>query len=126
MGGEDRPVDPAPELVEGLVEGGVDGLEQLSDGDYAAELRAAIQQLETDKVDILTLDMIMEPGIDGLETYKHILSIHPEQKAVIASGFSENDRVKQAQQLGAGEYVKKPYSFEKLGTAVKRELEKTA
>ena len=50
--------------------------------------------------------------------------MHPGQKAIIASGFSETDRVKKAQKLGAGQYVRKPYTIEKIGMAVKTELEK--
>ena len=68
--------------------------------------------------------MIMDPGIDGLETYKKILEFNPTQKAIIASGFSETEMVKEAQRLGAGKYLKKPYTLEKIGLAVKEELEK--
>jgi len=84
----------------------------------------AIVYLKENKADLLVLDMIMRPGIDGLETYKKILQYHPEQKAVIASGYSESQQVKAAQNMGAGVYVKKPYSFEKIGLAVKGELSK--
>ncbi len=84
----------------------------------------AIEYLKTNQVDLLILDMIMDPGIDGLETYRQILKLHPKQKAIIASGFSENERVKSAQILGAGEYLKKPYTFEKIGLAAKKELGK--
>lgn len=66
----------------------------------------------------------MDPGIDGLETYKQILEIYPGQKVVIASGFSETARVKEAQKLGAGAYIKKPFLMEKLGIAIKEELGK--
>ena len=66
----------------------------------------------------------MDPGMDGLATYKKILQFHPDQKALIASGFSETDRVKAAQKLGAGVYVKKPYTLESIGITVKMELEK--
>ncbi len=82
----------------------------------------AVAYLRQHTVDLLVLDMIMEPGMDGLETYRQILAIHPGQKAVIASGFSETDRVKEAQRLGAGMYVKKPYTLEKIGQAVKEQL----
>jgi DNA-binding NarL/FixJ family response regulator len=66
--------------------------------------------------------MIMDPGIDGLETYRRIIETHPDQKSIIASGFSETERVKEIQRLGAGEYIRKPYSMEKIGMAVKKAL----
>jgi DNA-binding NarL/FixJ family response regulator len=75
-------------------------------------------------VDLLVLDMIMEPGMDGLETLKKILKIHSRQKSIIASGYSESARVIEAQQLGAGTYVKKPYLLEKIGLAIRTELER--
>ena len=84
----------------------------------------AIDYLQNNTADLLVLDMIMEPGIDGLETYERIIKHHPNQKAIIASGFSETNRVKATQKLGAGQYVKKPYTMEKIGLAVKAELEK--
>ena len=66
----------------------------------------------------------MAPGIDGLETYQRVLKINPQQKAILVSGFSETDRVKKAQQLGAGAYVKKPYVMEKIGVAIREELKR--
>ena len=72
------------------------------------------------------LDMIMDPGMDGLETYRKIIEIHPGQKAIIASGFSETNRVKELQSLGAGAYIRKPLLLEKIDLAVKEELEKQA
>jgi PAS domain S-box-containing protein len=85
---------------------------------------AAIEYLKTNTADLLLLDMIMDPGIDGLDTFKQIIAYHPRQKAVIASGFSETDRVKEAQKLGVGQYIKKPYTLEKIGVTVKEELKK--
>jgi two-component system, cell cycle sensor histidine kinase and response regulator CckA len=86
----------------------------------------AVAYIKSNKIDLLVLDMIMEPGIDGLETYQRVLDINPKQKAIIVSGFSETDRVRKAQSLGAGAYVKKPYVLEKLGLAIRRELERSA
>jgi PAS domain S-box-containing protein len=83
---------------------------------------AALALLKRERVDLVVLDMIMAPGMDGLETYKKIIELHPGQKTIIASGFSESDRVIQAQSLGAGAYLKKPYTLEAIGLAVKEEL----
>ena len=84
----------------------------------------AVTYLMTHRVDLLVLDMIMDPGMDGLETYQKVLEINPTQKTIIVSGFSETDRVKKAQALGAGDYVQKPYIREKIGLAIRRELDK--
>lgn len=84
----------------------------------------AIEYLRNNKTDILVLDMIMTPGIDGLETYQRVLEVNPKQKAILVSGFSETDRVRKAQQLGAGAYIKKPYMMEKIGIAIRDELKR--
>jgi PAS domain S-box-containing protein len=83
---------------------------------------AAVELLHRQAVDLVLLDMIMDPGIDGLETYRRISALRPGQKALIASGFSETDRVRTAQRLGAGAYIKKPYLLEDLGLAIRAEL----
>ena len=83
----------------------------------------AVEFVKHNQPDIIVLDMIMDGGINGLETFKRILKIRPGQKAIIASGFSENHDVKEAQRLGAGSYIKKPYSIENIGMAIKRELQ---
>ena len=90
----------------------------------AASGEDALQFLRNQRVDLVVLDMIMEPGIDGLETYQRILQICPGQKTIVASGFSLSDRVKKIQGLGAGAYLKKPYSLEGIARAVRHELEK--
>jgi len=84
----------------------------------------AVEYLKENSVDLILLDMIMDPGINGRETYERIIEIHPKQKAVIVSGFAETDEVKEAQKLGAGQYIKKPVTLEKIGLAIKEELEK--
>ncbi|MHB9096643.1 MAG: response regulator, partial [Syntrophales bacterium] len=84
----------------------------------------AVATIRDRSFDLLLLDMIMEPGMDGLDTYRKILEFHPGQKAIIASGYSETDRVKEAQRLGAGTYLKKPYTVEMVAVAVRRELDR--
>ncbi len=85
---------------------------------------AAIEYLKTQKADLLLLDMLMEPGIDGLETFQRVREIVPHQKAIIVSGFAEDERVRKAHELGAGEYVRKPYNLEKIGLAIRKELDR--
>ncbi|HWR91223.1 MAG TPA: ATP-binding protein, partial [Desulfobacterales bacterium] len=82
----------------------------------------AIRYIQSRPRDLIILDMIMAPGIDGLDTFRQISQINPQQKAIITSGFSETRRVREAQNMGAGEYVRKPYSLEMIGLAVRNEL----
>jgi len=84
----------------------------------------ALSYLKDSTVDLVVLDMIMDPGMDGLDTYRGMMEIRPGQRAIIASGFSETERVRQAQALGAGAFVRKPYIMEKIGLAVRTELDR--
>jgi len=94
------------------------------DVDSVASGEEAVQYAKEHGVDIMVLDMLMPEGINGRETYERVLAVCPGQRAIIASGFSETEDVKIAQRLGAGRYLKKPYTMETLGLAVREELDK--
>jgi signal transduction histidine kinase/PAS domain-containing protein/ActR/RegA family two-component response regulator len=87
--------------------------------------REAVEYLQELRADLVMLDMIMEDDFDGLDTYREITKIHPGQKAIIVSGFSATERVQEMQSLGAGAYVRKPYTREKIGIAIRNELDKS-
>ena len=84
----------------------------------------ALERIGSRRFDLVILDMIMDPGMDGLATFQHMQRTVPGQRAIIASGYSESERVREMQRLGAGSYVKKPYTLEKIGMAVRRELDR--
>lgn len=100
-------------------------LEKLGYKVYAvASGEEAVEYLRQNSVDLVMLDMIMDPGINGRETFERILEIHPHQKAALVSGFVETDEVKTAQKLGAGQLLKKPFTLKSIGIAIRDELEK--
>jgi two-component system, cell cycle sensor histidine kinase and response regulator CckA len=84
----------------------------------------AVEYLKNKRPDLMVLDMIMDPGMDGMETYRRVLEINPGQKAVIVSGFSETERIRKTQEMGAGVFIRKPYILEKIGLGVRKELDK--
>jgi CheY-like chemotaxis protein len=86
----------------------------------------ALEFLKQNDVDLVLLDMIMHPGIDGVTTYKQIRRFKPNQKAIIVSGFSVSKHVDELQGLGVNLYIKKPYSIRQIGEAVKISLVSTA
>lgn len=79
----------------------------------------AVEFLQKQPVDVVLLDMIMDPGINGLETSKRIFAVNPDAVIIIASGYAESEMVKEALELGAKQYLKKPYSIEALGQALR-------
>lgn len=93
--------------------------------EIAASGEAALDRLGQRSFDLVVLDMIMAPGIDGLDTYERMQAIAPRQRAIIASGFSESERVQKMQQMGAGAYLKKPYTLEKLAKTVRNAMTAT-
>ena len=84
----------------------------------------AIAYLRDHAVDLVLMDMILEDDLDGLDTFKAILDIHPDQRCIVVSGFSETDRAQEALRLGAGGFVSKPYSIHAIGRAVREELDR--
>ena len=83
----------------------------------------AVRKCTGEEIDLILMDIRM-PGMDGLDTYRQILAVHPEQKAIIASGFAETEDVQATQKLGAGKYIKKPFTLQTLAIAIREELKK--
>ena len=84
--------------------------------------RACIEYLKNHEVDLVLLDMIMEEGFDGLDTYKEIRKIQPDLPVIIVSGFSESERITEAIELGVKRLVKKPFKLETIGRAIREAL----
>jgi len=73
---------------------------------------------------LVILDMVMGEGMDGAQTYQELKAMNPNQRAIIVSGYAESPRVTLAQTLGAGTYLRKPVTLEKLSKAVRQELDR--
>ncbi len=89
----------------------------------AANGEEAVEFVKKQRVDLILLDMIMDPGINGRETFRRIRQIVPDQKAIIVSGFAETKDVKEALRLGAGRFLKKPFMMHELATSVRNVLD---
>lgn len=80
-------------------------------------------------VDLVLIDMFMEPGLNGRETYEQLIEINSEQKAIVISGYNtdnDDNDIKEMMKLGAELYLKKPFTLEELGVAVKESLASTS
>ena len=83
----------------------------------------ALHYLQSQDAALVLLDMVMAPGMDGLDTLQAIREHKPNQKVIIISGFAENERVRTAQRLGVSDFILKPYTLERLGRALQTALQ---
>jgi len=83
----------------------------------------AVEYVKQNKPDLLLLDLMLDPGIDGAETYRRIKEINPDQRAIIVSAYEDSEKIDFAQSLGAARFVKKISTVESLGKAVRSELD---
>lgn len=101
-------------------------ISEADNGHQAVALFEKAKKAEDDTpFDLIVLDMIMEEDFDGLDTYEAILKLYPDQKAIIASGYAENARVKAAEKLGA-DWLAKPYEMNDLAGATRKKLDEKA
>jgi CheY-like chemotaxis protein len=74
-------------------------------------------------IDVVILDMIM-PGLNGRETYKHLLQINPKIRVLLASGYAFEGQEKEILKDGCNRYIQKPFKIEKLSMMIKEIMEK--
>jgi len=82
----------------------------------------AVEFIKKQPVDLVLLDMVMDPGINGCETFERIVRHNPDQKAIIISGYSSCQDISRAKQLGISQFIKKPYTLHDLSQAVRHEI----
>lgn len=86
----------------------------------------AVRLLRDEKqtFDLVVLDMVLECGMDGLDTFIELRKINPKQKVMLISGFTKAARnIAKAQQMGAGAYLRKPLTIERVARVVRSELD---
>jgi PAS domain S-box-containing protein len=74
-------------------------------------------------VDLIILDMIQEQNADSVDVCQQLMAIPSEPIPVIISAFSEDEQTREAMRLGARGFLRKPYSIEDLGRAIRNELD---
>jgi len=66
-----------------------------------------------DDIDLVILDIIM-PNLRGDELLRRILSLNPEARVILSSGYSEKESYEHLLQIGKIEFIGKPFSIEIL------------
>lgn len=81
----------------------------------------AVETFKKYKPDVVTMDFIM-PGQDGLQVLKKILAIDESAKIIMVTTVGQDHVVKHAIELGAKDYVVKPFESSKIITVVEKVL----
>jgi DNA-binding NtrC family response regulator len=73
----------------------------------------ALEVLESQDFDVIVLDVKM-PGMDGIETLRHIKKMKPEIEVIMLTGHASVEFGLKGMQLGAFDYVMKPAPLTEL------------
>ena len=82
----------------------------------------AIHKYSRDKIDLVILDVGM-PGMGGIKCLQKLVSIHQKAKVLISSGYLLNRRIREALEIGAKDFLPKPYSITELLNTVRQVLD---
>lgn len=93
-------------------------------GEETIEIMKKCREEKRPFPDLVLLDMVMAPGLNGAEVYRRIKAINPGQKAIILSGYEELAEVAKAKALGAGAFIHKPVDLGRLAKAIRQELDR--
>jgi CheY-like chemotaxis protein len=90
----------------------------------AADGKTAIERFrgEPERIDLVILDLIM-PGMSGNRCLEALISINPQTKVVIASGYSDTRHGMDIIKAGAKGFIGKPYEVKKLLRTVRHVLD---
>ncbi len=68
-------------------------------------------------IDVVILDIIM-PKMNGKETFVALKKINPDVKVIVSSGFSIDGQAQEILDMGAKEFVQKPFNIKELLKAI--------
>lgn len=94
----------------------------VEDGKKAVELYKSFIN-NNKKIDLVILDLTVPGGYGGKEIIKELIEINPDVKAIISSGYSNDDIMGNYKKYGFIDVIKKPYTIQELYNVCKKYLE---
>jgi DNA-binding response OmpR family regulator len=91
----------------------------------AADGRVGLGMALSHRYDLVILDLLM-PGMDGTQVLRRLLQHRPDQAVVVLSCITDPASKVRALELGAEDYVSKPFSIEELFARVRARLRTAA
>ena len=88
----------------------------------ASNGQEAVELYQNSRPDVVLMDITM-PKMDGLAALKQILKFDPEAKVIMCSALGQQTLIVQALQLGAKDFIVKPFREERVVAAIKKILD---
>jgi len=88
----------------------------------ASNGQEAVELYKDRRPDVVLMDITM-PKMDGLTALKQILKIDPQAKIIMCSALGQQSLIVQALQLGAKDFIVKPFREERVIAAIKKTLD---
>ena len=82
----------------------------------------AIALYQDTRPDVVLMDITM-PGMDGLTALKKIREIDPGARVIICSALGQQRLILQAIQMGAKDFIVKPFQPQRVVSALKKALD---
>jgi len=83
--------------------------------------REALRMIEASPPDVVLLDVAM-PVMDGMETLRRIVATHPAMPVIMVTANADIEITSKVLQLGAADYVPKPFDLDYLDQAISIQL----
>ena len=83
----------------------------------------ALDTIDTKRFDLVLLDIKM-PGPSGMEILPKIIAKYPDIGVVMITAVSDTQTVVEAMQLGAWDYITKPFCLEELNSKIAQAIER--
>ena len=84
--------------------------------------KEAVDLFGSEAFDLIVVDMVMPPGMNGIETIQQLRRISPAQKVIVSSGLLEAEEIRELAGLGVSTILTKPYKLAELAQALGSEL----
>ena len=88
----------------------------------ASDGKEAIDMYQVKKPDLVLLDITM-PKMDGITALKKILALDPGAKIIMCSALGQQRLIVQAIQLGAKDFIVKPFRPDRVISSIKKALD---
>lgn len=88
----------------------------------ASDGEEAIDMYQVKKPDLVLLDITM-PKMDGITALKKILALDPGAKIIMCSALGQQRLIVQAIQLGAKDFIVKPFRPDRVISSIKKALD---